>query len=164
MSCFSPNSARPATTSSQPHRPKSCSRSPNRSPVAQPSSISPASPRRPAWRSSSACSNAAKTTPPHRVAFTTARLRLLPKASSSVTARSTAFENSCILAGNSLETFDLLGWKCGLLICYDNNLPENNRVLALKAPKSSSPHISPGHSIFPRLAWVALGWNSGKTA
>jgi predicted amidohydrolase len=43
-----------------------------------------------------------------------------------------AFENSAILQGDRLEVFDLLGWKMGVLICYDNNLPENPRVLCLK--------------------------------
>jgi predicted amidohydrolase len=43
-----------------------------------------------------------------------------------------AFENSAISQGNRLEVFDLFGWKMGVLICYDNNLPENPRVLCLK--------------------------------
>jgi predicted amidohydrolase len=43
-----------------------------------------------------------------------------------------AFENSAISQGNQLEVFELFGWKMGVLICYDNNLPENPRVLCLK--------------------------------
>jgi predicted amidohydrolase len=31
-----------------------------------------------------------------------------------------------------LEVFELFGWRMGVLICYDNNLPENPRVLCLK--------------------------------
>ncbi|WP_144604317.1 nitrilase family protein [Algoriphagus algorifonticola] len=33
--------------------------------------------------------------------------------------------------GNSYVTFDLLGWKCGILICYDNNIIENVRATKL---------------------------------
>lgn len=43
-----------------------------------------------------------------------------------------AFENSAIRQGECLEVFDLFGWRMGVLICYDNNLPENPRVLCLK--------------------------------
>ncbi|KAM0545326.1 hypothetical protein ACHAPJ_011398 [Fusarium lateritium] len=33
--------------------------------------------------------------------------------------------------GNEYVVFDLLGWKCGILICYDNNIVENVRATAL---------------------------------
>ncbi|KAF4945653.1 hypothetical protein FGADI_11775 [Fusarium gaditjirri] len=33
--------------------------------------------------------------------------------------------------GNEYAIFDLLGWKCGILICYDNNVVENVRATAL---------------------------------
>lgn len=33
--------------------------------------------------------------------------------------------------GNSYVVFDLLGWKCGILICYDNNIIENVRATTL---------------------------------
>ncbi|PNP76490.1 hypothetical protein FNYG_09909 [Fusarium nygamai] len=33
--------------------------------------------------------------------------------------------------GNEYVGFDLLGWKCGILICYDNNVVENVRATAL---------------------------------
>lgn len=42
-----------------------------------------------------------------------------------------AFENSHISQGDSYPVFDLFGWKCGTLICFDNNLPENPRVYSL---------------------------------
>jgi predicted amidohydrolase len=59
-----------------------------------------------------------------------------------------AFENSAILEGRKLETFDLHGWKCGILICYDNNLPENTRVLALQgAELIFAPHQTGGFDI-----------------
>src|ERR1700754_4125232 len=35
------------------------------------------------------------------------------------------FINPHILPGDSYVVFDLLGWKCGILICYDNNIQEN---------------------------------------
>jgi predicted amidohydrolase len=41
------------------------------------------------------------------------------------------FINSHITAGNEYVVFDLLGWKCGILICYDNNIIENVRATAL---------------------------------
>ncbi len=36
-----------------------------------------------------------------------------------------------LLPGNSYCIFDLFGWKCGILICYDNNIVENVRATAL---------------------------------
>ena len=33
--------------------------------------------------------------------------------------------------GDSYTTFGLFGWKCGILICYDNNVLENVRATAL---------------------------------
>jgi predicted amidohydrolase len=41
------------------------------------------------------------------------------------------FINSHIKAGNSYTVFDLHGWKCGILICYDNNVIENVRATVL---------------------------------
>ena len=41
------------------------------------------------------------------------------------------FINPFLLAGNSYSVFDLFGWKCGILICYDNNIVENVRATAL---------------------------------
>lgn len=35
------------------------------------------------------------------------------------------FINSHVLPGNQYTLFDLSGWKCGILICYDNNVIEN---------------------------------------
>lgn len=36
-----------------------------------------------------------------------------------------------ILPGTGYTVFDLYGWKCGILICYDNNIVENVRATAL---------------------------------
>ncbi|HEX4850153.1 MAG TPA: nitrilase-related carbon-nitrogen hydrolase, partial [Puia sp.] len=33
--------------------------------------------------------------------------------------------------GNSYCVFDILGWRCGILICYDNNVIENVRATNL---------------------------------
>ena len=59
-----------------------------------------------------------------------------------------AFENSAISQGDSLEVFKFKGWTLGCLICYDNNIPENNRVLALKgADLIFAPHQTGGFDI-----------------
>lgn len=41
------------------------------------------------------------------------------------------FINPHILPGNVYTVFDFAGWKCGILICYDNNIIENVRATAL---------------------------------
>lgn len=41
------------------------------------------------------------------------------------------FINPYLTPGDSYCVFDLLGWKCGILICYDNNVIENVRATAL---------------------------------
>lgn len=41
------------------------------------------------------------------------------------------FINPYLKAGDSYCTFEILGWKCGILICYDNNIPENVRATKL---------------------------------
>lgn len=41
------------------------------------------------------------------------------------------FINSHLTAGNEYCVFDLFGWKCGILICYDNNIIENVRATTL---------------------------------
>lgn len=41
------------------------------------------------------------------------------------------FVNEHITPGNEYCVFDLLGWKCGILICYDNNVVENVRATRL---------------------------------
>jgi len=42
-----------------------------------------------------------------------------------------AFENSRMSQGDGHIIFDLFGWTCSTLICFDNNLPENPRICAL---------------------------------
>ncbi|NIG55212.1 nitrilase family protein [Chitinophaga sp. Cy-1792] len=41
------------------------------------------------------------------------------------------FINPFLRPGNEYVVFDLHGWKCGMLICYDNNVIENVRATAL---------------------------------
>lgn len=41
------------------------------------------------------------------------------------------FINPYITPGNSYCVFDFFGWKCGILICYDNNIIENVRATTL---------------------------------
>jgi len=41
------------------------------------------------------------------------------------------FINPHLSPGDSYTVFDLLGWKCGILICYDNNIIENVRATTL---------------------------------
>lgn len=41
------------------------------------------------------------------------------------------FINPNILPGDRYVVFDIQGWKCGILICYDNNIVENVRATAL---------------------------------
>ena len=41
------------------------------------------------------------------------------------------FINPHLKAGNSYCVFEINGWKCGILICYDNNIIENVRATRL---------------------------------
>lgn len=41
------------------------------------------------------------------------------------------FINPHLTPGDRYVVFDLLGWKCGILICYDNNIIENVRATTL---------------------------------
>ena len=56
-----------------------------------------------------------------------------------------AFISDHIDSGDSFTTFELCGWTCGILICYDNNLPENVRITAMKGAKIIfMPHVTCG--------------------
>lgn len=53
------------------------------------------------------------------------------------------FISQYMSAGNEYCVFDLLGWKCGILICYDNNVIENVRATAiLGAELIFAPHVT----------------------
>ncbi len=53
------------------------------------------------------------------------------------------FISPYLSAGSEYVTFDLLGWKCGILICYDNNVIENVRATTLLgAEVIFAPHVT----------------------
>ena len=53
------------------------------------------------------------------------------------------FINPHLTPGDRYTVFDLYGWKCGILICYDNNIIENVRATALLgADMIFMPHVT----------------------
>jgi predicted amidohydrolase len=53
------------------------------------------------------------------------------------------FINPHLNPGNSYTVFDIHGWKCGILICYDNNVIENVRAtVLLGADIIFMPHVT----------------------
>ncbi len=53
------------------------------------------------------------------------------------------FINPHLNPGNAYTVFDLHGWKCGILICYDNNVIENVRAtVLLGADIIFMPHVT----------------------
>jgi len=53
------------------------------------------------------------------------------------------FISTHMSAGDSYCVFELLGWKCGILICYDNNVIENVRATTLLgAEVIFAPHVT----------------------
>lgn len=53
------------------------------------------------------------------------------------------FIHPVITPGNAYTVFDLFGWKCGILICYDNNVIENVRATnLLGADIIFMPHVT----------------------
>ena len=53
------------------------------------------------------------------------------------------FINPHITPGNAFTVFELHGWKCGILICYDNNVIENVRAtVLLGADVLFMPHVT----------------------
>ena len=71
------------------------------------------------------------------------------------------FINKHITPGNEYCVFDLLGWKCGILICYDNNIIENVRATTLLgADIIFMPHVTmctpstrPGAGFVDPILW-----------
>lgn len=54
-----------------------------------------------------------------------------------------AFVNDALSCGSGYTVFDHLGCRIGILICYDNNLPENARMTAmLGADIILAPHVT----------------------
>ena len=72
------------------------------------------------------------------------------------------FINPHITPGNSYCVFDLHGWKCGILICYDNNIIENVRATKLLgADIIFMPHVTmctpstrPGAGFIDTKLWM----------
>lgn len=53
------------------------------------------------------------------------------------------FIHPAITAGDAYTIFELFGWKCGILICYDNNIIENVRATnLLGADIIFMPHVT----------------------
>ena len=53
------------------------------------------------------------------------------------------FINPAIKPGNEYVVFDIKGWKCGILVCYDNNIIENVRATTLLgAELIFMPHVT----------------------
>lgn len=73
------------------------------------------------------------------------------------------FINPAIVPGNSYTVFDLKGWKCGILICYDNNVIENVRATALLGAEILfMPHVTmctpsprPGAGFVDPQLWIS---------
>lgn len=71
------------------------------------------------------------------------------------------FINPHLTPGNEYVVFDLHGWKCGILICYDNNVVENVRAtVLLGADILFMPHVTmctpsprPGAGFVDPLLW-----------
>lgn len=53
------------------------------------------------------------------------------------------FISKFMTPGDEYIVFDLLGWKCGILICYDNNVIENVRATSLLGAEIIfAPHVT----------------------
>lgn len=71
------------------------------------------------------------------------------------------FINKFLQPGDSYIVFDLFGWKCSILICYDNNIIENVRAVTLKGAQILfAPHVTggtpspmPGRGYIPMELW-----------
>lgn len=71
------------------------------------------------------------------------------------------FINPHLVPGDGYNVVELLGWKFGFLICYDNNLPENVRATTLLGAQAIiMPHVTgclpgamPGRGHVDRALW-----------
>ena len=72
-----------------------------------------------------------------------------------------AFISKYISSGNDFTVFDIAGWRCGILICYDNNIPENVRLTTMMGAQiifmphvtCGLPSVMPGRGIIDRKLW-----------
>jgi predicted amidohydrolase len=76
------------------------------------------------------------------------------------------FIHPALRPGNEYVVFDLKGWKCGILICYDNNIVENVRATALLgAEVIFMPHVTMGTpSTRPGAGFVEPGLWANREA
>lgn len=73
-----------------------------------------------------------------------------------------AFVSPALSSGSEYVLFDLCGWKCSILICYDNNLPENGRIVALNGAEvvfmphvtGCLPSVMPGRGLVDPALWA----------
>ena len=71
------------------------------------------------------------------------------------------FISKYMSAGNNYVVFELHGWKCGILICYDNNVIENVRATTLLGAEIIiAPHVTgctpsamPGRGFVDAALW-----------
>ena len=71
------------------------------------------------------------------------------------------FINPNLTGGEGYNVVELLGWKLGFLICYDNNLPENARITTMMgAQVIIAPHVTgclpspmPGRGSVDKALW-----------
>ena len=71
------------------------------------------------------------------------------------------FISEHLSAGDEYVTFKLLGWECGMLICYDNNVIENVRATTLMGANIIfAPHVTgctpspmPGRGFVDQKIW-----------
>ena len=72
-----------------------------------------------------------------------------------------AFISQYISSGHDFTVFDLLGCRFGVLICYDNNIPENVRITAMMGAEiifmphvtCGLPSVMPGRGLIDRKLW-----------
>lgn len=72
------------------------------------------------------------------------------------------FVNPHLTPGERYTLFEINGWKCGILICYDNNLPENVRCTALLGAEivfmphvtGCLPSVMPGRGTVDPSLWA----------
>ena len=72
-----------------------------------------------------------------------------------------AFISKFMASGDSYTTFDLLDCHMGILICYDNNIPENVRMTALMGAEiifmphvtCGLPSVMPGRGLIDHALW-----------
>ena len=72
------------------------------------------------------------------------------------------FINPNLTPGNAYTVFELAGWKCGILICYDSNIIENVRATNFWEQTSSSCRTLPCAPRPPGRVLVLLIQSCGK--